>query len=142
MPEQQLPIGRGIDPPGHFAGPAVLESVRTFGDGFKCRVCLPEGTPDGTILSGYEAGAGFGQQAEALTSVKPAGAGSSRTLVESARIRLAYTHDRNFAVSLSGLRTLPHQIEAIDRVLLLCPAPPSIQRPDSEWARGGACTDG
>jgi len=28
-------------------------------------------------------------------------------LVESARIRLAYAHDRQFAVSLSGIRTLP-----------------------------------
>jgi hypothetical protein len=36
-----------------------------------------------------------------------------RLLVESARIRLAYTHDRHFAVSLSGIRTLPHQIEAV-----------------------------
>jgi hypothetical protein len=26
---------------------------------------------------------------------------------------LAYTHDRHFAVSLSGIRTLPHQIEAV-----------------------------
>ena len=92
-----------------------------------------------------------------------------RLLVESARIRLAYTHDRQFAVSLSGIRTLPHQIEAvylkmlpqprlrflladdpgagktimagllikemklreaIDRVLILCPAPLTIQWQD------------
>jgi len=90
-------------------------------------------------------------------------------LVESARIRLAYAHDRQFAVSLSGIRTLPHQIEAvyqkmlpqpclrflladdpgagktimagllikelklreaIDRVLILCPAPLTIQWQD------------
>ena len=36
-----------------------------------------------------------------------------RLLVESARIRLAYAHDKQFAVSLSGIRTLPHQIEAV-----------------------------
>src|SRR5205807_7584065 len=90
-------------------------------------------------------------------------------LVESARIRLAYVHDRQFAVSLSGIRTLPHQIEAVyqkmlpqpclrflladdpgagktimagllikemklreaaDRVLILCPAPLTIQWQD------------
>jgi hypothetical protein len=34
-------------------------------------------------------------------------------LVESARARLAYAYDRQFAVSLSGIRTLPHQIEAV-----------------------------
>jgi superfamily II DNA or RNA helicase len=33
--------------------------------------------------------------------------------VESARVRLAYAYDRQFAVSLSGIRTLPHQIEAV-----------------------------
>jgi SNF2 family DNA or RNA helicase len=82
---------------------------------------------------------------------------------------LAYTHDRHFAVSLSGIRTLPHQIEAvymkmlpqprlrflladdpgagktimaglfikemklreaIDRILILCPAPLTIQWQD------------
>jgi len=92
-----------------------------------------------------------------------------RLLVESARIRLAYAHDRHFAVSLSGIRTLPHQIEAvyirmlpqprlrflladdpgagktimaglllkemklreaIERVLILCPAPLTIQWQD------------
>ena len=94
---------------------------------------------------------------------------TSSLLVESARIRLAYAHDRQFAVSLSGIRTLPHQIEAvyqkmlpqpllrflladdpgagktimagllikelklreaIDRVLILCPAPLTIQWQD------------
>ena len=111
MAEQQLSIGRRIHLPAHFAGPVGLESVRTFG-----------------------AVAAFGRQAQTLTSVKPASTGSARPFVEAARIRLAHTHDRNFAASLSGLHTLQHQIEAIDRVL--------VQWPDSKWARGGACTDG
>jgi len=34
-------------------------------------------------------------------------------LIESARIRVAYAHDRHFAVSLLGIRTLPHQVEAV-----------------------------
>ena len=98
-----------------------------------------------------------------------ANADQLRLLVESARIRLAYTHDRHFAVSLSGIRTLPHQIEAvymkmlpqprlrflladdpgagktimagllikemklreaIERVLILCPSPLTIQWQD------------
>ena len=41
-----------------------------------------------------------------------------RLLIESARIRLAYAYDRQFAVSLSGIRTLPHQIEAVYRKML------------------------
>jgi hypothetical protein len=99
MPEQQFPIGRGIDLPGHFAEPVVLESVRPLGDGFACRVRLSDGTPDEALLSRNEAATVFGQQAEAPTAVKPADAQSIRLLVESARIRLAYTHDRPFAVS-------------------------------------------
>ena len=169
MPDQQFPIGRRIELPGHFAQLVVLESVRPLGDGFECRVRLADGTPDEAILSRDEAAAVFGQQAEAPTSVKPADAESIRLLVESSRIRLAYTHDRHFAVSLSGIRTLPHQIEAvylrmlpqprlrylladdpgagktimagllikemklreaIDRVLILCPAPLTIQWQD------------
>ena len=39
-------------------------------------------------------------------------------LIESARIRLAYAHDTQFAVSLSGIRTLPHQIEAVYQKML------------------------
>jgi superfamily II DNA or RNA helicase len=169
MPEQQFPIGRRIDLPGHFAETVVLEAVRSLGDGFECRVRLADGTPDEAILSRDEAATVFGQQAEAPTSIKPADAEGLRLLVESARIRLAYTHDRHFAVSLSGIRTLPHQIEgvylrmlpqprlrflladdpgagktimagllvkemrlreAIDRVLILCPAPLTIQWQD------------
>jgi SNF2 family DNA or RNA helicase len=169
MAEPQFPIGRRIDLPGHFAEPVVLESVRTLGDGYECRVRLADGTPDEAILSQQEAATVLGRHAEPPTSVKPVDAESLRLLVESARIRLAYTHDRHFAVSLSGIRTLPHQIEAvylrmlpqprlrflladdpgagktimagllikemklreaIDRVLILCPAPLTIQWQD------------
>jgi superfamily II DNA or RNA helicase len=169
MPEQPYPIGRRIDLPGHFAEPVVLESVRPLGEGFECRVRLSDGTPDEAILSREEATSVFGQQSEAPTSIKPVDPESLRLLVESARIRLAYAHDRHFAVSLSGIRTLPHQIEAVylrmlpqprlrflladdpgagktimagllikemrlrealDRVLILCPAPLTIQWQD------------
>lgn len=169
MPEQQFPIGRRIDLPGHFAERVVLESVRPLVEGFECRVRLSDGTPDEAILSREEASSIFGQQSEAPTSIKPADPESLRLLVESARIRLAYAHDRHFAVSLSGIRTLPHQIEAVylrmlpqprlrflladdpgagktimagllikemrlrealDRVLILCPAPLTIQWQD------------
>src|SRR5262249_22240238 len=113
MPEQPFPIGRRIDLPGHFAEPVVLESVRPLAEGFECRGWLSDGTPDEAILSRNEAETIFGQQTEAPTSTKPVDAESLRLLVESSRIRLAYAHDRHFAVSLSGIRTLPHQIEAV-----------------------------
>jgi hypothetical protein len=109
MLEQPFPIGRRINLPGHFAEPVVLESVRTLGDGFECRARLSDGTPDEAILSRDEAATVFGQQAEAPTAIKPVDAENLRLLVESARIRLAYTHDRHSAVSLSGTGAAPER---------------------------------
>jgi len=166
---RDFPIGQRISLPGHFPGPVVLESVRSIGAGYECRVRLSDGTPDEAILSLDEAHALFGQVAEVSAKVPTADAQKVRLLIESARIRLAYAHDRQFAVSLSGIRTLPHQIEAvylkmlpqprlrflladdpgagktimagllvkelklrqaIERILILCPAPLTIQWQD------------
>ncbi|HET6144285.1 MAG TPA: helicase-related protein [Candidatus Acidoferrales bacterium] len=116
-----------------------------------------------------EAAALASQVVSTQAVIHPADAEKLRRLVESARIRLAYAHDRQFAVSLSGIRTLPHQIEAvymkmlpqprlrflladdpgagktimaglllkemklreaIERILILCPAPLTIQWQD------------
>src|SRR5262245_41218428 len=166
---RDFPIGQRVKLPGHFPEPVLLEAVRPIGAGYECRVRLPDGSPDEAIVSADEAEVLFGQTATGPAKVAPAEADKLRLLVESARIRLAYTHDRHFAVSLSGIRTLPHQIEAvycrmlpqprlrflladdpgagktimagllikemrlreaIDRVLILCPAPLTIQWQD------------
>jgi SNF2 family DNA or RNA helicase len=166
---EDFPIGQRIRIPGHFNEPVVLESVRPIGAGYECRVRLADGTPDEAILSLDEAREIFGQTPADPTKTLIAGAEEVRLLVESARIRLAYAHDRQFAVSLSGIRTLPHQIEAvylrmlpqprlrflladdpgagktimagllikelklrqaIERILILCPAPLTIQWQD------------
>lgn len=113
MSDNQFPVGQKVQLPGHFAVQVTLESVRQIGRGYECRVRLPDGTPDETILSAEEAKALLGQQLEAFGDVHSADPDKVRLLVESARIRLAYSHDRHFAVSLSGIRTLPHQIEAV-----------------------------
>ena len=166
---EEYPLGRKLTLPGHFAVPVVLEAVRKLGEGYECRVRLPDGTPDEAILSPAEAELIFGKPLEAPAFLQPVDPERLRLLVESARIRLAYAHDRHFAVSLSGIRTLPHQIEAvyirmlpqpplrflladdpgagktimagllkkemklregIERVLILCPAPLTIQWQD------------
>lgn len=168
LPEK-FPIGQRVSLPGHFLDPVTLEGIRFIGSGYECRVRLADGTPDEAILSVEEASALVGQAVVTPTAVHPADAEKLRLLVESARIRLAYAHDRQFAVSLSGIRTLPHQIEAvymkmlpqprlrflladdpgagktimaglllkemklreaIERVLILCPAPLTIQWQD------------
>jgi hypothetical protein len=169
MTVNQFPIGQRVSLPGHFPEPVVLEAVRPIGSGFECRVRLLDGTPDEAILSAEEAAALTGQAFPAPARIQPLDPEKLRLLVESARIRLAYAHDRHFAVSLSGIRTLPHQIEAvylkmlpqprlrflladdpgagktimaglllkelklreaIERVLILCPAPLTIQWQD------------
>src|SRR5262245_14638301 len=168
MSEPQFPVGRRVALPGHFAELVVLESVRRLGDGCECRVRLPDGSLEELILSRDETTALSGESGVTAKG-RLVDANDLQLLVESARIRLAYVHDRQFAVSLSGIRTLPHQIEAVyqkmlpqpclrflladdpgagktimagllikelklreavDRVLILCPAPLTIQWQD------------
>jgi superfamily II DNA or RNA helicase len=150
----------------------VLENARPLGSddsaGYECRVRLPDGSLEEVVISADETAAlvKTSSDSQAVRLVEPA---DLQLLVESARIRLAYAHDRQFAVSLSGIRTFPHQIEAvyqkmlpqpclrflladdpgagktimagllvkelklreaIDRVLILCPAPLTIQWQD------------
>lgn len=168
-PDSEYPVGRRIALPGHFAEPVVLESVRPLGDGSECRVRLLDGSLEEVVLSREETSTLLGEDSSVHHKRRLADAADIQLLVESARIRLAYTHDRQFAVSLSGIRTLPHQIEAvyqkmlpqpclrflladdpgagktimagllvkemklreaIDRILILCPAPLTIQWQD------------
>src|ERR1043166_6312893 len=166
---QTLPIGQQVSLPGHFDVRVKLEAARPLAKGFECRVRMPDGSIEEAVISADEAAALSGTIA--ATEEKPtlANADQLRLLVESARIRLAYAHDRQFAVSLSGIRTLPHQIdavymkmlpqprlrflladdpgagktimagllikemklrEAIERILILCPSPLTIQWQD------------
>ncbi|MGI6416549.1 MAG: hypothetical protein ACOX1P_12835 [Thermoguttaceae bacterium] len=91
---QESPLGRRHTLPGHFAVPVVLEAVRKLGQGYECRVRLPDGTPDEAILSSAEAELILGKPVEAPALLRPADPERLRLLVESARIRLAYAHDR------------------------------------------------
>jgi hypothetical protein len=167
--QSTLPIGQQVSLPGHFDVPVFLEGARALAKGFECRVRLPDGTLEEAVISVEEANALAGAAPTANEKTPLTNADHLRLLVESARIRLAYTHDRHFAVSMSGIRTLPHQIEAvylkmlpqprlrflladdpgagktimagllikelklreaIERVLILCPSPLTIQWQD------------
>jgi SNF2 family DNA or RNA helicase len=169
MDPSGLPLGQKVMLAGHFDQAVVIEGVRRVGKGFECRVRLASGALDETYISEAEAAALTGGAGGDPQSVVPADAEQLRLLIESTRIRLAYTHDPHFAVSLSGIRTLPHQIEAvylkmlpqprlrflladdpgagktimagllikelklreaIERVLILCPSPLTIQWQD------------
>jgi len=164
-----LPIGQRILLPGQFDVAVTLEDARPLGTGYECRLRLPDGSLEEAVISLDEAKSLALEPAAQAAAVEPVPIERFRLLVESARIRLAYAHDPQFAVSVSGIRTLPHQIdavyqrmlpqpclrflladdpgagktimagllikemrlrEAIERVLILCPAPLTIQWQD------------
>ena len=111
-------VGRQLSLSGQFDAPVVLEDARPLGtngaSGFECRVRLADGTLEETVISPEEVAAILETEGEQTSEApQPVDANRLRLLVESTRIRLAYTYDRQFAVSLSGIRTLPHQIEAV-----------------------------
>jgi hypothetical protein len=87
-----FPIGQRVTFAGHFNEPVVLEAVRPLGNGYECRVRLADGSPDDAILSLEEAAALAGQKSQATEQPRLADPEKIRLLVESARIRLAYTH--------------------------------------------------
>ncbi len=115
-------IGQRIFLPGHFDVPVVLEDARPLGSddsaGYECRVRLPDGSLEEAVISAEEVVAVLGKGPDEVKAETPVDAEKLRLLIESARIRLAYAHDQQFAVSLSGIRTLPHQIEAVYQAML------------------------
>ena len=82
------------------------------------RVRLATGALDEAVLSGDDLAPLLEIEPQAQAASPPADPEKLRLLVESTRIRLAYAYDRQFAVSLSGIRTLPHQIEAVYQKML------------------------
>ena len=111
-------IGQRISLPNHFEGAVTLEGVRSLNNGYECRVRLQDGTLEETIISQEEVATLLDSLPETEIAKSLVDGDKLRLLIESARIRLAYAHDRQFAVSLSAIRTLPHQIEAVYQKML------------------------
>ncbi len=105
-------IGRRISLPGHFAEPVVVDGLDDFGDVLMLRVRTARGEPKDEPVSRAELFAALhaaaGVATEALADPE-----AQFLMVESARIRLAYAFDPHFAVSLSGIEALPHQLAAV-----------------------------
>lgn len=107
---------RPVALPGHFTAPVRVEAVEEIGAGMVLvRVRTAEGRPDETTLVAGDLEAALAAGGPETAAVPPP---QLFRWVESHRIRLAYAHDPYFAVSLSGVRGLPHQIEAVYRHLL------------------------
>lgn len=161
-------LHRTISIPSYFAAPVFVEAVEVEDDGsFFLRVRTDAGQLAEINLTQneFEEAIHSAQMATATT----VSAHHQSLIVENERIRLAYAYDPYFAVSLSGVEPLPHQLEAVyermlpqarlrflladdpgagktimagllikelkmraavERVLVLCPAPLTIQWQD------------
>ena len=104
-------IGRRIELPGSFADPVVIDSVELFEGVAHIRVRTARGEPKDDTVALAELQAALEASDSGLVDwVDP---DDLFLLLESSRIRLAFAWDPCFAVSLSGIETLPHQVEAV-----------------------------
>lgn len=104
-------LGSRIALPGHFVGTVLVEAV----DQLDALLVLRVRTSDGALR---EAVVSPEELADSLATAVPTtrqtvSADALFLLIESARIRLAFAHDPHFAVALTGIQVLPHQLEAV-----------------------------
>lgn len=103
-------LNKTIKLPTHFPEPVKVESITQIGMHYKLMVRKMDGRPDEVVVSKDEI-----EKVQIISEEKhkPVDSKHLSLLVESHRIRYAYSYDPYFAVSLSGIQTLPHQIEAV-----------------------------
>ena len=106
-------IGKQVEISGHFARPVTVESVKPLSSTYLVQVRTDEGRLDEAVLSVEELHQLLDQVSLKGSDNVPYSAKDLRLLVESRRIRLAFAYDPYFAVSLSGIRSLPHKLEAV-----------------------------
>ena len=111
-------IGKKIKIPGYFATPVTVEAIEPLSNAVLLRVRTSKGRLEEVVLTLDEVEKLLSEiPAEPEEQAKVPGE-ELRLLIESNRIRLAYCYDPYFAVSLSGIQSLPHQIEAVYGKLL------------------------
>src|SRR2546425_7554508 len=97
-----------------FSQPVYIEEAQTIDDLVSLSVRTRDGQTDQTIVPAAELAAAL----EEASVQESAGQMLANPLdffllVEAARIRLAYSFDPFFAVSMSGVQALPHQLQAV-----------------------------
>jgi SNF2 family DNA or RNA helicase len=104
-------LHRHILLPSDFSGPVLVEACVPEGELFLLRVRTADGRVEEVTVEREELEAALARAEE--THVGLVAASDLFMLIESSRIRLAYAYDPYFAVSLSGVEALPHQLEAV-----------------------------
>jgi len=113
---EHLARNRQVALPGHFSTPVRVEGVEDIGaDLLLVRVRTQQGLPAETTIGREELSAALDQAETPGNQVPPE---ELFRWIERHRIALAFAHDPYFAVSLSGVRGLPHQVEAVYRHML------------------------
>jgi len=113
--ESQL-VGKRITIAGQFTGTVTVEAVNLVEDTILLKVRTQQGELRDAFIKMDELAEILSSQSQ--SSVASVDANQFFLFVESARIKLAFAYDPHFAVSLSGVRPLPHQLEAVyERIL-------------------------
>ena len=108
--EPQKLLNKKVKLLAQFPEPVKVESIIPLGSHYKLRVRKTDGYLEEVIITEKEL-----EEIQVISEKIniPVNAKHLSLLVESYRIRYAYSYDFYFAVSLSGIQTLPHQIEAV-----------------------------
>lgn len=109
-------IGKRISIPEQFTGSVTVESAKVLEDTWLLKIRNQQGELHDAYLSIVEAEEILASYEQ--VSAAPVDANQFFLFIESARIKTAFAYDPHFAVSLSGVRPLPHQLEAVyERIL-------------------------
>src|SRR5947209_11188077 len=96
-----------------FSQPVYIEDVQVIDDLVSLSVRTRDGQTGQTIVSAAELSVALDQATHFDTTNALVNPLDFFLLVEAARIRLAYRFDPFFAVSMSGIQALPHQLQAV-----------------------------
>ncbi|MBE9146143.1 helicase-related protein [Planktothrix mougeotii] len=109
-------VGKRILIPTQFTGAVTIETADLIEDAVLLQVRTGSGELREAILTVTEVETLLSQQQSFSAQIVDANAFS--LFIESTRIKTAFAFDPHFAVSLSGVRPLPHQLEAVyERIL-------------------------
>ena len=109
-------VGKRISIPQQFNGLVTVESAKIIDDTLLLRVRTQQGELRDAYLTVSEAEKILASHRQSTAA--PVDANQFFLFIESARIKTAYEFDPHFAVSLSGVRPLPHQLEAVYEKIL------------------------
>ncbi|OKH17699.1 hypothetical protein NIES208_08580 (plasmid) [[Limnothrix rosea] IAM M-220] len=109
--------GKRVEIPSQFAEPVIVEEIAVESeDDALIRVSTSDGQSKEVWISIEEIQEIINSAGEAIAP--RVDSKSFFLFIESARIKTAFEYDPHFAVGLSGVRPLPHQLEAVYKFML------------------------